>query len=126
MSRNRYKMTDDTITEKFLSERADGLANAGYAKPKWIIFCELLLRNGYSLTLYEARQTFSKYITVRKEGFKPFKVRFSNHKPIEHRELSGDCDFFVGITHKDTTNTNDALAAVERHFNSTTKETAHG
>ncbi|WP_435008006.1 hypothetical protein P12x_005273 [Tundrisphaera lichenicola] len=110
------KATNDAVTLPMLVKRTDILKNAGYDKPKWIGFCETLLDRGYILTLYEARQTFSKYITVSMAGHKPFKVRFSNHKPIAQRELNGDCDFFVGVTNLCVTNTSQALIAVEKHF----------
>lgn len=88
----------------------------GYPKAKWIEFSEILLKEDYELYIYEARKTFSKYITVMKDD-KKFKVRFSNHKPIAHRELSNDCDFFVGVTNLKVTNTNMALKAVMEFFN---------
>ena len=108
------KVSDLTVTQQFLSSRWP--AGSIYPKQKWVEFCETLLREGYVLSLYEARQTYSKYITVRKAGRSPFKVRFSNHKPIQSRELAGDCDFFVGVTNLGVTNTAMALQAVRRHF----------
>lgn len=110
------KATNDRVTPQLLTHRAQGLAKAGYTKPKWIIFCEVLLKRGYTVELYETRRTVSKYITVKLDGFKPFKVRFSNHKPIPQRELEGDCDFFVGHTNLTITNTKQAFEAVTKHF----------
>jgi hypothetical protein len=109
-----YKAKDLPVTTQFLA----GLwsPDAPFPKQKWVEFCEALLKEGYWLTLYEARQTYSKYITVRKAGHSPFKVRFSNHKPIKSRELSGDCDFFVGVTNLGIANTQMALSAVRKHF----------
>lgn len=109
------KATNLRVTAAFLQERFERSAKLGFSKQKWISFCEALLAEGFSLALYEARKTASKYITVRKGG-KSFKVRFSNHKPIKGRELAGDCDFFVGMTHTGTRTTDDALAAVRGHF----------
>lgn len=100
----------------FLSTRADRAKSLGYPKAKWIKFCETLLEAGYHLSLYEARHTYSKYVTVRKAD-KKFKVRFSNHKPIKHKEAQGDCDFFVGVTNFGVTTTSHALAAVHKYFN---------
>lgn len=103
------------VTQQFLDLKTRMAAKAGYPKALWIGFCEVLLENGYEVSLYEAKKTVSKYITVRR-GTKTFKVRFSNHKPIEARELAGDCDFFVGRTHTGTRTTEDALKAVHDHF----------
>jgi hypothetical protein len=112
-----YKADNMKITKEYLEKRAKFSTNLGYTKQKWIEFCEVLLSEGYSLTLYEAKQTYSKYITVHnKHHTKAFKVRFSNHKPIEAKELAGSCDFFVGVTNLTVTNTNMALDAVRKHF----------
>lgn len=110
------KATNDIVTVDFLEYHQKKAVSQGYQKQRWIFFCEALLAKGYTLELYEARRTVSKYITVKKEGHKPFKVRFSNHKPIFHRELTGDCDFFVGHTNIAITNTDQAFRAVHKHF----------
>ena len=73
------------------------------------------MRLGFTVELYEARQTKSKYCTVRHAG-KQFKVRFSDHKPIYRREMQGDCDFFVGHTHTGIRTTHDAANAVCNFF----------
>lgn len=109
------KATNMAVTAAFLQQRYERSAKLGFQKQRWIEFCERLIADGFSLTLYEARRTASKYITVTKGG-RSFKVRFSNHKPIKGRELAGDCDFFVGMTHTGTRTTHDALAAVAQHF----------
>jgi hypothetical protein len=121
MRRNRRpapadKATNLAVTPDFLKVRAERATSKGYTKQKWIAFCETLLADGYHLTIYEARNTFSKYITVKAKGAKPFKVRFSNHRPIAERERAGDCDFFVGVTNLTVTTTDQALAAVRSHF----------
>ena len=117
MGRNRsFKLTDAQVTPGILAHRTNGLAAQGFPKPKWIRFCEVLLAEGYTLTIYEARQTASKYITVSYAGVGAFKVRFSNHKPIANRELAGDCDFFVGITNFTRTHSLQAVQAVRAHF----------
>lgn len=95
----------------------------GFPKQKWVKFCEILLSEGYELSLYEARRTVSKYVTVGRKGAKPFKVRFSNHRPIAQREDAGDCDFFVGVTNRTVTTTTQALAAVRAHFKKYQAET---
>jgi hypothetical protein len=103
------------VTQDFLDKRHAFSEARGYAKSKWIVFCETLLAAGFHLTLYEARETLSKYVTVS-DGNERFLVRFSNHRPNKSRELAGDCDFFVGVTHTGVRTTDDALAAVSRHF----------
>lgn len=110
------KQKDARLTAELLQARAERSIKAGFTKQKWVEFCETLMADGYRLNLYEARTTFSKYITVRRKGAKPFKVRFSNHKPIMRRELEGDCDFFVGVTNLGVTTTQDALKVVKEHF----------
>lgn len=73
------------------------------------------MRLGFTIELYEARQTKSKYCTVKRD-VKSFKVRFSDHKPIYHREMQGDCDFFVGVTNTGSRNTHDAINATCNFF----------
>jgi hypothetical protein len=103
------------LTLRFLEGRKEIFTKAGYPCPKWIEFSEEFLKLGFQVTLYEAKTTVSKYITVVKDKHR-FKVRFSNHKPIKHRELQGDCDFFVGVTNLRTTNTRMAILATKTFF----------
>lgn len=109
------KATNLPVTLAFLQDRAARSEAKGYTKQKWVSFCEAMLDRGYRLTIYEARKTFSKYITVRGPGGS-FKVRFSNHMPIKSRELQGDCDFFVGWTHTGVRTTEQAIEAVDAFF----------
>lgn len=69
----------------------------------------------YVVFLYEAKKTNSKYLTVT-YGNKKFTVRFSDHRPIRHRELAGDCDFFVGVTNTGVRDIVDAIEACLRYF----------
>ncbi len=110
------KATNLKLTPQYLQQRAGNLALRGYQKPKWIGFCELVLRSGLTAHLYEARRTVSKYVTVSSPDGRSFKVRFSNHKPIAAREAKGDCDFFVGVTNQTVTTTSQALAATLSFF----------
>lgn len=87
----------------------------GYAKPKWVHFCERMLSVGLTVSLYEARKTRSKYITIS-NGNRSYKVRFSDHRPILWREDSGDCDFFVGVSNRSVTTTDQAIAATLCYF----------
>lgn len=115
MSRKHKKARNLEVTHQFLGQRTAMLLGMGFGKTKWIEFCETMLARGYSMTLYEALETRSKYITVRRDN-KEYKVRFSNHPPIKAREVAGDCDFFVGKTHLATTNTSQAIMATLQFF----------
>jgi hypothetical protein len=109
------KATHKLMTYVELERRATACIAKGFQKQKWIIFCETLMDLGYKISLYEARQTVSKYVTVI--GWdREFKVRFSNHKPIYAREAQGDCDFFVGVTNLGVTRMEDALNATKQFF----------
>lgn len=114
----KYKATDELVTKELLEDRFNQAFDAGFdEKAKWIVFCEMLLEKNYVMYLYEAKETFSKYITVtRLDSEKRFKVRFSNHKPNKGRELNGDCDFFVGVTHTGIRTTEMAIKAVKEYF----------
>ena len=106
------KATNLPVTPSFLVARVERAAEKGFDKAKWVIFCETMMQHGLRLSLYEARKTFSKYVTVHNPANgKYFKVRFSNHRPIKAREEAGDCDFFVGVTNLTTTTTTQAIAA---------------
>lgn len=117
--RYRGKCTNRTLDKAYLSARAGAAIAGGFSKPKWIEFCEAMIDAGFSVSLYEARSTFSKYLTVRWVKGSPYKVRFSNHKPNRGRELEGDCDFFVGVTHTGVRTTEMAIQAVLEHFGKT-------
>lgn len=109
------KANHNRVTWELLEARHRRASLLGYSKAKWIEFCETMLRMGFFVTLYEARQTHSKYITVANGG-KSFKVRFSNHPPARSRFDHSDCDFFVGHTHLFVTNSMQAIEAIKRHF----------
>lgn len=115
MGKRNRKATNITVTQNFLKQRTEFLKANDWPKSKWIYFCEEMMRLGFTVELYEARQTKSKYCTVKRDG-RTFKVRFSDHKPIYHREIAGDCDFFVGWTHTGVRNTHDAVHAVCNFF----------
>lgn len=96
------------MTAEYLKRRAENTVSAGYDKPKWIRFCERMLSEGYAVTLREARESVSKYITVT-NGDRKFTVRFSNHGA--HKLPNDPCDFFVGWNSFGVTNTEQAIAA---------------
>ena len=103
------------VTPNLIAHRKELAQDGGYPTPKWIEFSETLLNEGYTVEVYYAQQTVSKYVTVSKGG-RDFLVRFSNHPPNVRREANADCDFFVGKTNFTWTTTKDALAAVRKHF----------
>lgn len=111
-----HKATNLPVTPPYLQRRVEALAERGYSKPKWVGFCETMLAHGFTVSLYEARKTVSKYVTVSAPGMAPYKVRFSNHRPIRHREAAGDCDFFVGVNHNTVSTTEQAIEATLKHF----------
>lgn len=103
------------ITPAILAERAQWSIDNGYQKQKRITFCEEMIARGFTLYLYEAKETWSKYITVSK-GKISFKVRFSNHRPNKQKERAGDCDFFVGVNNGSIATTEQAIEATFKHF----------
>jgi hypothetical protein len=86
------------ITVDYLATVKPRYLNAGYNIPKWIIFSEVMLVNGYKVYLWESKSTVSKYVFITKEN-NTLKIRFSNHKPNKLRELNNDCDIYVGVGH---------------------------
>ena len=103
------KASGQAVTREFLDHRQ---ARAqGKPRAKWIQFCLTMLAKGYKVTMYEARHSYSKYITVYNGG-RCHKLRFSNHEPIKARELRRDCDTFVGIAHTSTVTTEQAILKV--------------
>ena len=106
------KIQHKKITQELLNSKVSKV----YGKAKWIVFCEILLNEGYTLFLYEANKTFSKYVTVCKKG-KTFKVRFSNHRPSYAKEFENDSDYYVGVSNLGITTTEDALRATREFFN---------
>lgn len=109
------KVKNMEITQAFLDHRAAHSVKKGYKKQRWVEFCETMLAEGLTVHLYEARKTFSKYLTVSR-GKRRFRVRYSNHRPNNAKELAGDCDFFVGVTNTGTRTTEDAIQAVFNFF----------
>ena len=58
------KATDLIVTKEFLDHREGRASASGFRRAKWIHFCHTMLDHGVHVVLYEARETFSKYITV--------------------------------------------------------------
>jgi hypothetical protein len=81
----------------------------GYKAPKYLLFIKTLLEAGWSVRLYEGgKRGVSKYIFVKKNEH-IYKIRFSNHLPIKSKEENGDCDFYVGVSHHQTSTTEDII-----------------
>ena len=78
-------------------------------------FFAYFLDKGFSIHLYEAKETVSKYVTLE-YGLLKYTVRFSNHRPNFQREARGDCDFFVGVTHFGVTTARQAAKAALKFF----------
>lgn len=113
---NFTKAVNLVVDNTYLKKRENVLKDLGYHRAKWVFFCEVMLKLGMTVSLYEARQTVSKYITVKKDD-KQFTVRFSNHAPGYRREQNGDCDFFVGRNNFSITTTGQAILATREYFN---------
>lgn len=111
----KRKITRELENKKVTLELLSSKTANNYPKQKWIMFCEYFLQKGYELTLYEARRTVSKYITIS-NGIKSCKIRFSNHKPILEREINQDCDFFVGRTNLQVSTARDVAIKVNKFF----------
>lgn len=77
-----------------------------YPIPKYLTFIKKMLENGYKVKIYVAR--VSKYVFIKK-GDIVIKIRFSNHKPIFEKEEENDCDYYVGVSHKQVTTTEELI-----------------
>lgn len=103
------------VSEAYLARQTQLIHGAGYPTPKWIQFCEYYLALGFGVKLHRPSRTVSKYITLYHNN-KTFRVRFSNHRPLLEREISNDCDFFIGHTRGRVTTTQDAINAANKYF----------
>lgn len=77
-----------------------------FPAPKYLLFIKEMMESGWEVKIYEVKR--SKYIFLIK-GDDIFKVRFSNHKPIYEREMAGDCDYYVGVSHTATHTTEEII-----------------
>jgi hypothetical protein len=85
----------------------------GYAAPKYLLFIETMLKEGWQVKVLKAgAKGISKYVFIEK-GDHLYKIRFSNHKPIFAREQKEDCDFYVGISHKQVSTTDQIIAKIK-------------
>lgn len=109
---------DHNITDELLDARSARATNHGYPVPQWINFSRMLLAEGYTIRIHEARTTVSKYLKVSWPHCRGmvFTVRFSNHKPNRMKERAGLCDFWVGHHHGGVHTTGQAIDAVRAYF----------
>ena len=96
-----YKVTNRVLDKEFLSIRNTYNQKYNYPKQRWIQFCEYFIKRDFKVSLYEARKTRSKYVTVYGNFDLEFVVRFSDHPTqIQKKGLPPSdtrrCDFFVG------------------------------
>lgn len=89
---------------------------AQYRTPKYLLFIKHWIEAGWDVRVYEVR--VSKYVFIEKGDY-IFKIRFSNHKPIESREQQSDCDYYVGISNHQTSTTEEIIKKI-------TEQTAEG
>lgn len=82
-----------------------------YPTPKYLIFIKQMLESGWYVRIYKVRA--SKYVFVSK-GNDIFKIRFSNHKPIYEKEIENDCDYYVGISHKQVSTTEEIINKITK------------
>lgn len=81
-----------------------------YSAPKYLEFIKTMIGLGWEVKVYVAR--VSKYIFITK-GDNIFKIRFSNHKPLYEKEIENDCDFYVGISHKQVATTDEIIGKLK-------------
>ncbi len=117
MPKKPKKFNKQFVTFREIKQRMARAIGMGYEPQKWLLFCEEMLKIGYKVSVYEVQNTYSKYVRVYGPGDTSYQVRFSNHKPSYRRELNGDCDFFVGVTHTGVRTTTMAVNAVKECFN---------
>lgn len=84
-----------------------------YQTPKYLSFIRNMLEDGWKVKLYEAG--VSKYVFVVKDQC-IFKIRFSNHKPIYSKQQENDCDYYVGISHKDARTAEDVEETIKNNY----------
>lgn len=84
-----------------------------FTTPKYLTFIRTMLDDGWNVKLYEVDR--SKYVFVFREDFL-FKIRFSNHKPIYGKEITKDCDFYVGISHKQVSTTEKVIKKINEIY----------
>lgn len=85
----------------------------GWPVPKWLQFCEAMLHDGWTVRVYRAQTTISKYVHITK-GRKRLKVRFSNHRASWRTEAVGDSDIYVGVGNRGTITTEQVIEIIRK------------
>lgn len=67
-----------------------------YSPPKYLQFIKRMIEAGWNVRIYESG--VSKYVFVQREK-ELYKIRFSNHVPLFHKQQENDCDYYVGVSH---------------------------
>lgn len=115
--RKNYHLAKKCKAEKINKEIEEYKKRTGYNAPKYLNFIADMIADGWSVKLYKGGlKRVSKYVFVRKNGYLA-KIRFSNHLPIKGRELESDCDFYVGISHLQTSTTEEVREKINREYN---------
>jgi hypothetical protein len=81
-----------------------------YSTPKYMTFMWQMIKSGWEVKLHVVKD--SKYVFTSK-GDLIFKTRFSSHKPSYHRQKKNDCDFYVGISHKQVHTTDQIIKMIK-------------
>lgn len=113
MFKVNYHLARKCKLDKIKKEIEEYPARYGYQPPKYLLFIRDMLERGWGVSLYKGGQRgISKYVFLRK-GTHFYKVRFSNHRPIYNKEVTNDCDFYVGISHTQVSTTEDIIKKLD-------------
>ena len=97
------------ISKKYTLERIVNRIECyskNYSPPKFLLFAMKMAQNGWAVSIHEVK--VSKYVFILKED-RLIKIRFSNHKPNRIRENQEDCDYYVGVSHKQVSTTKELI-----------------
>lgn len=81
-----------------------------YQTPKYLLFIKTMIENGSKVKIYKAG--VSKYVFVITDT-DTYKIRFSNHRPIFSKEIEEDCDFYVGVSHRNCQTTEEIINIIQ-------------
>lgn len=107
--------TGKPFTRGHLIHARERRKKSEYPEPKWIMFCETMLDEGMTLSIYESKTTVSKYIWVSR-GQLTVKVRFSNHRPNNVMQQVEDCDYYVGVSNGKVITTEQVIEKILSQF----------
>lgn len=101
---NYHKATRQRL-EKINKQIENYEQQYGFKPPKYLHFIKEMLEIGLGVKLYlGGKRGVSKYVFIENKDHL-IKVRFSNHRPIKEYEEKEDCDYYVGVSHKQTSTT---------------------